>query len=293
MLINAYDTTSGTPFKTTDRVESTIKTLHMMKDLIPTTKEGVFVVSYSSAYEVPIFAFPITMETFDRKTITVFDERPFRNKSSNAVVNQNEIVILRLAAFLQQDAFNGNVTPLKAARLQCAKAFAEALGMKVGRSAILDANETLTLKVLLAYYYVGLIEQDADELELVAMNVIRTIYGCEKGFILGVVDGVGQMKTLNDLLQGIQTNPTLYKLKNLTLADFISVVMGISFSAMKGKIIAAAAEAPCLFTALVYGAATFKAYSKTPLGMALDPKYNKNSLESFIKNIHYTYNLNG
>ena len=293
MLINAYDTTGGIPFKTTDRVDSTIKTLHLMNNLAPTKKQGVFVVSNDSDYDVPIFAFPLTFQSYDRKTITVFDERPFRNKNNNQIVQPNELVIMRLAAYLQHDAFLGNITPVKASRLQCAKAFSEALSVRISRSAFLQANEVMTLKVLLTYYYVGLIEDDPTELSFVAMNVIREIYGADKGFVLTVIEGLERLLTLGQLLMAIKANPILYKLKTLELKDFLSVVGGMSFSTMSPRIIVAAAEAPCLFTALVYGAASFKAYNKTPLGMALDPKYNKNSLDSFLKNIHFTYDLNG
>lgn len=293
MFINAYDTTAGTPLKVTDRVESTIKTLHMLRDLSPTKKDGVFVVSHAANYEVPVFAFPITTQGFDRKLITVFDERPFRNQNNNQITNQNEMVIIRLAAFLQHDAAQGNLTPVKAGRLQCAKAMAEALSVRLGRPANLLAQESMILKMLLIYYYVGLIEQDDDELELVSMNVIRSIYGAEKGVALSAIDGVPQLKNLPELLEAIKANPALYKLKHTSLADFMAVVGSISFSAMKGNVVKAAAEAPCLFMAFVYGAAVFKAYNKTPLGVALDPKYNKNSLESFINNIHFTYDLNG
>lgn len=292
MLINSYDTTVGKPFKVADRVESTIKTLHVTRNLTPTKKPGVFVVTHETDLPIPIFAFPITMEGFNRQLITVYDERPFRNKS-NAVVNANEIAIMRLAAFLQHDVAEGDVVPLKNCRLMATKAFSEAFGSRLIKRAGLDVNAGLTLKVLLAYYMICIQEDVTTDLELLALNVIRSIYGSEKGYILGVVEGMPKLSTLQDLFEAIRNNPVLYQLKGVEFKDFMALLGGISFVALGSKVIIAAAEAPCLFTALVYGAARYKLYAKTPLGMALDPKYNKGVLESFTKHIDYTYDLNG
>ena len=292
MLINAYDTTAGKPYRSTDKIESTIKTLHVTRNLTPTKKPGVFVITNEEAYPFPVFAFPITMEAFNRQLITVYDERPFRNKS-NAIVHANEVTISRLAAFLQHDVAEGNLTPLKNCRLIATKAFSEALGSKIVRSAGLESNEALTLKILLAYYFLCLSESNSTDLTLVGINVIRSIFGSEKGYILGVIEELPKLATLGDLLEAILTNPVLYKLKGLTMGDFLAVVGGISFSSLGNKILMAAAEAPCLFTAMVYGVARFKVYNKTPLGIALDPKYNKGVLESFTQHIDYTYDLNG
>jgi len=292
MLINAYDTTVGKPFKVADKVESTIKTLHVTRNLTPTKKPGVYVVTHETDLPIPIFAFPITMEGFNRQLITVYDERPFRNKS-NAVVNANEIAIMRLAAFMQHDVAEGDVVPLKNCRLMATKAFSEAFGSRLIRRAGLDVNAGLTLKVLLSYYMICIQEDVTTDLELLALNVIRSIYGSEKGYILGVVEGVPKLSTLEQLFEAIRNNPVLYQLKGVEFKDFMALLGGISFVALGSKVIIASAEAPCLFTALVYGAARYKLYAKTPLGMALDPKYNKGVLESFTKHIDYTYDLNG
>lgn len=290
MLINAYDTTVGQPYRVTDKVENTIKTLHLSRNLTPTTKPRVFCITNESGLPDPVFAFPITLQGHNRETITVYDERPFRNKS-NQVIHSNEITISKVAAFLQQDVAEGNMTPLKNGRMLATKAFSESVSHKLIGRAGLDVNETLTLKVLLAYYFVALQEEPTTDIEFIALNVIRTLFGTEKGYITGVIEDLPRMGSLVDLLKAIHSLPELYKLRSMGLKDFIFIVGSISFSAMGPKVISAAAEAPCLFTALVYGVARFKAYSKTQLGITLDPKYNKGTLESFIKNIDFTYDL--
>lgn len=293
MIISGYDTTVGRAFKTTDHVDNTIKTLHLSRSLTPTKKEGVFVITHETELKIDVFAFPLTLEGFNRKLITVYDERPFRNKSNNLVVQQNELTISKLAAFLQHDVATGNLTPLKQCRAMATKGFSEAISTRLIRPARLDLNEGLTLKVLLSFYFVGLQETNNTDLELVTANVVGEIYGTDKGYIDGVISGVPKLENLGDLLKAIQTNPTLYKLKHLGLKELISSMGGISFMSLGNKIVASACEAPCLFTAMVYGSARFKAYSATPLGEALDPKRNKGILESFTRHIDYTYDLNG
>lgn len=300
MLLNAYDTTVGIPNKAIDRVESTVAQLHIARSLTPTKKENVFVITNESSLPVPTFMFPITFQAYNGRMITVYDERPYRDKS-NRISSPNEIMIMKLAAFLQQDVVEGNVTTLKNGRLQATKAFAEALSSRMSQRAGLNPNEVMTLKVLLAYYFIGLEEENNTDLELVTINVVRSIYGSEKGFVLGVIEGLPKLNRLgaskpgqeDGLLEAIHQNPILFKLKSLTLKDFIQLIGGIMFSSIGPKVIAAACEAPCLFTALVYGAVRFRQYQKTALGIALDPKYNKNTLESFTKNIDFAYDLNG
>lgn len=294
MLINAYDTTVGKKYKATDGVEATIKALHVSRTLTPTKKDGVFVLTHETTLPIPAFAFPITMQAYNRDIITVYDERPYRNKGNDAVVNQNEAVIIRLAAFLQHDVAEGNIAPVKNCRMVATKAFSEAVASVLSRRGGLDVNETMTLKVLLGYFFVGLQEENNSDLILVATNVIRSIYGSEKGYILGVVEELPKMATLEDLLDAISSNPVLYKLKATEMKDLMTVMGGISFAALGNKVILAACETPCLFTALVYGAIRFKAaYHKTKIGEALDPKYNKETLASLQKHIDYTYDLNG
>ena len=60
---------------------------------------------------------------------------------------------------------------------------------------------------------------------------------------------------------------------------------------MGKHVVNASLECPCLFTALVYGTIQNGLYAKTPLGIQLDPKYNKGVIEAFVKNIDYTYDL--
>lgn len=292
MLINAYETTVGKLLRSTHRVDDVIKTLALSNSLMPTKKENVFVLTNATEVPFSALAFPITLTTHTRKTITVYDERPFRDKQ-NRPTNPNDITIMKLAAFLQQDCVEMRFTALKAARFMTAKTFAESLGNKLQRGGNLDILETTTLKCLLAFYVTSLEELPDSDLQLVGENVIRSIFGMEKSFIQGVIEGLPHMQKLEDLLVAIRANPILYKLRVLGLKELIALVGSLTFTGLGNRVVAAASEAPCLMTAFVYGSARFKALSKTPMGMALDPKYNKDVLETFLKNIDYTYDLNG
>lgn len=304
MQIDAYNTTIGKPFRVMNKVETTLQALHISQSLTPTKKEGVFVITHESKTPVEQFAFPLTLQGFNKKMITVYDERPYRNERNNMVTNSNEMTVMRLAAFLQQDVANGNLTPLKQARNVTTKAFADAIGSliinkgnlgstsSIGRNPM-GSEEAMTLKILLAYFFIGLEEPIGSDLEVVAINVCRTIFGSEQGQVLAVIEKLGRLSTLVELHEAMTSNPVLYKLRVISFKDFLHVVGGITFAALGRHVVGAATEAPCLMTAFVYGAAVFKGYDKTPLGIALDKKYNKDTVDTFKRNIDYTYDLNG
>lgn len=304
MQIDAYNTTIGKPFRVVNKVEATIQALHISQSLTPTKKEGVYVVTYENKLPIEPFAFPLTITGYNRKVITVYDERPYRNDRNNQVINPNELAIMKLTAFLQQDVAMGNLTPLKQARNLATKAFAGAVGnlvinrgnlgvsSSIGRNPM-GSNEAMTLKILLAYYFVGLEEPLNTDLELVTINVCRTIFGADKGFVLGVIEGLGRLPTLIELHEAIINNPVLYKLKTVSFKDFLHLVSTITYASLGKQVVGASTEAPCLFTAFVYGAIAFKAYAKTPLGLELDPKYNKDTVNTFKLNIEYAYDLHG
>lgn len=295
MLINAYDTTVGKPFKVDDTVEATIKALHISRALVPAKKEGVFYVDYSGDITAKNFAFPVTTTAYNGKTITIYDERPYRSKSSNQIVNSNELTIVRLAAFLQQSVAEKDLSPLKKMRLVATKAFAESISARVMEKAGLKSMEALTLKILLSYYFVSLMEDQGNDLELVTINVCREVYGSDRGMVLGVIqeaEHIGHMYSIEHLVAAINSNPTLYKLKGYGLKDVIGAISGISYAALGSKIVGAACEAPCFFAAMVYAAVKFKsAYAKTGIGKALDPQYNKELLKNFTLNVDYIYDL--
>lgn len=304
MQIDAYNTTIGKPFRVMNKVETTLQALHIAQSLTPSKKEGVFVITHESKTPVSQFAFPLTFTGFNKKIITVYDERPYRNERTNQVHNSNELTIMRLAAFLQQDVADRKLTPLKQARNVTAKAFADSVGSliinranlgvtsSIGRNPM-GSEEAMTAKILLGYFFIGLEEPLDSDLELVAINVCRDIFGADRGQVLNAIEGIGRLPTLLELHKALIENPVLYKLKTISFKDFLHVVGGISFAALGRHVVGAATEAPCLMTAFVYGAAAFKAYDQTPLGIALDKKYNKDTVATFIRNIDYTYDLNG
>lgn len=293
MLINAYDTTAGKLLRASHHVDEIIKTLHLGNNLTPTKKENVFVITHATPFPYQAIAFPITLQTHTRKTITVYDERSYRDKNNNPT-NPNDIAIMKLAAFFQQDVAEMRLTNLKMARALTAKAFASALTNKFIRQPGLDFNEANTLKTLLAFYVVCLMELPNTDLQLVGENVVRNIFGFEKQFILGVIEDVPHLQNLEELVVAIRKNPILYKLNGLTLKEMMALCGALTFTALGSKVVVAACEAPCLLAAFVYGAARFnKAVGKAPLGEVLNPKSNETILETFLKNIDYNYDLNG
>jgi len=292
MLINAYDSTGGRVLRSLHKVDEIIKMLHLKQNLTPTSKKDVFVLTRANPVQFEPLAFPITLQTHTRETITVYDERPYRD-TQNRPVNTNDITIMKLCAFLQQDVASMKLNPLKQMRPMTCRGFAEGFASRIRSRATLTTDEDKTLRALFVYYVVCLMEQPGTDLTLVGQNTIRTVYNWQTDFSLGVIGEVGHLRTLEDLLKAIHANPILYKLKGVDLKDFMALGSSIVMTALKGPVVGAALEAPCLLAAFAYGASRFKLLNKTPMGMAFDPKYaGQAALEAFWKNIDYTYDLN-
>lgn len=292
MLINAYDSSTGRVLRSLHKVDEAIKLLHLKQNLTPTSKKDVFVLTFANTVSFSALAFPITLETHTRETITVYDERPYRD-TQNRPVNTNDITIMKLCAFLQQDVASKKLGPLKNMRPMTCRGFAEGLSARIRGRATLNTDEDKTLRALLVYYVVCLMELEGTDVEMVGLNTLRTVYNWQPDFSLGVIEGVGHLKSYEDLLKAIHKNPILYKLKGLDLKDFQALGSSIVMTALKGAVVGAALETPCLLAAFAYGASRFKLLNKTPMGMAFDPKYaGQAALEAFWKNIDYTYDLN-
>lgn len=292
MLINAYDSSAGRVLRSLHKVDEIIKLLHLKQNLTPTSKKDVFVLTFANNVPFDTLAFPITLETHTRETITVYDERPYRD-SQNRPVNTNDITIMKLCAFLQQDCANKKLGTLKNMRAMTARGFAEGFSARISSRATLTTDETKVFKALAVYYVTCLMELQGTDLTFVGVNTIRTVYNWQQDFSLGVIEDLPHMKTLEDLLKAIHKEPILYKLKGTDLKDFMALGSSIVSTALKGPVIGAALESPCLLAAFAYGASKFKLLNKSPMGMAFDPKYaGQAALEAFWKNIDYTYDLN-
>lgn len=292
MLINAYDSSAGRVLRSLHKVDEIIKLLHLKQNLTPTSKPNVFVLTFANNVPFSALAFPITLETHTRETITVYDERPYRD-TQNRPVNTNDITIMKLCAYLQQDIASKKLGPLKNMRVMTCRGFAEGLAARVRSRATLTTDEDKTLRALLVYYVVCLTELPGTDITLVGQNVIREVYGWQADFSLGVIEDVPHLRSFEELLKVIHKNPILYKLKGVDLKDFMALGSSIVSTALKGPVVGAALEAPCLLAAFAYGASRFKLLNKTPMGMAFDPKYaGQAALDAYWKNIDYTYDLN-
>lgn len=291
MILNAYDTTVGRPYKLADKVESTIKTLALSKTLKVSSNPNVLYLDKTTEYNVPVLAFPITTTGFNGKVITIYDERPFRN-NSNVVSNSNELNIAKTCALLQQMVTEQGYGIVNSNRQLIVKTFTDALSNRLSMRAGLDPQEQLTLKILIAFYYTSIMLTDETEYSFVITNVIRSIYGTDQATIFNVINDLPKSNEVRDLVALIKDNPTLIKLHSLELKDLMAVISSLTFSALGGKVVAAVAEAPVLLMAMMWGAASYRTYNRTPLGIALDPKYNRTSLPSFLNSINYKLDLN-
>lgn len=290
MVINGYETMIGKPLKVKDNIEGVIKTLALRNDLFPTTKAGVFTINGENANNISIFPLPITLTGHDGRNITVYDERPFRN-SNNKVISESELNIIRLTAYLQQDAINNNFSTLNTSKFICMKAVAGAMADTLGRRKGLNLEESQTLKIILGHYVNCLFEPDTTETGYVSANAIKTTFKIDNGFSQRIIDDIGYLPNVSAVVDAIKTEPTLFKMKNLTLMEFIAISSSLVYIGTGSKVVNVMLESPFLMVGFIYAVCTNGMYKKTPMGVQLDPKYNKEIVETFVSRINYNYDL--
>lgn len=289
MILNGYDTTVGTRFKVKDKVADTLNILQSTDRLEIIDDRGVYAITSKNDSGLPPFIFPMSFTNYMREKITVMDQRPYFNKSGQNI-NLPEYNVMFLAACLQQDLQEGQTTLLKTARPCTIKAFANALSRAMGRGIQLDVRQQTVLKIILAYYYVCLLEGPIESLSYVATNSIRSALPFSIDDINGVIEGLGFIGTLPDLHKAIVTNPELFSLSRLDISGLLQAGSGIFFAPSGYRqIVQAALEMPTLFTAFCWGAATQKLYQKSMIGEELDPK-RFNKVDAFVKSVGYYLN---
>lgn len=291
MILNGYDTTVGSRFRVKDKVADTLKILQTSDRLELIDTRGVYAINSKNDSGLPPFIFPISFLNYAREKITVLDVRPYFNKSGQNT-NMPEYNVMYLAACLQQDLQNGQTTQLKNARQCTIRAFANAMSRVLQRGVPLNIRQVTVLKIILAYYYVCLLEGPQNDLGFIANNSIRNALPFSVSDIQEVIEDMGHIGTVQDLLKTINTHPELLPLNRLDIQGLLQAAQGIFFAPSGYRqVVQAALEMPTLFTAFCWGAATQKIYQNSLIGEELNPK-NYEKVNAFIRNIGYYLNVN-
>lgn len=289
MILNGYDTTVGSKFKIKDKVAETIKLLQSTQRLDQIDNRGVFGVDYKNDFGLPKFVFPISVFNYKREPVTVLDQRTYFNQAGKNI-NVPEYNVMLLSAILQQDLQRGNTSLVKTVRPYTLKAFANAFGNALARTVTLDIVQKITLRIILAHYFVCLFEDPSVDYTFISQNAISRSLRIPQTQVLDVIQELGYLGTLEDLLNAIKTNPSLFSLSRLDLGGLIASGSSIFFTTSGFRMLMGGAlEMPTLFTAICYGAATEKIYQNTAVGQELNVK-NDSSVSNFIQTVGFYYN---
>lgn len=289
MIINGYDTTVGSRFKVKDKVAETLKILQSTDRLDKIDNRGVYAIDQKNDFGLPPFVFPMSVFNYMREPITIIDQRTYFN-SQGRNINVPEYNVMLLASILQQDLQRGNLNLVKSVRPYTIKAFANAVGNAISRKATLDILQKIQLRILLGHYFVCLAENPSNDVMFISQNAVSRALGVSQTAVNEVIQDVGYVNTIEDLLKAIKAMPSMFALSRLDLGGFIETASSIFFSTSGFRMLTGAAlEMPTLFTALCWGAATQKIYQNTALGQELNVKVDK-KVESFIATVEYYFN---
>uniref|UniRef100_A0AAU8KX49 Virion structural protein n=1 Tax=Pantoea phage Survivor TaxID=3232176 RepID=A0AAU8KX49_9CAUD len=288
-MLNGYETTVGSRFKVKDKVEETVKLLQSTNRLDMVDTRGVFAIDQKNDFGLAPFIFPISVLNYMREPVTVLDQRTYFN-SQGRNVNVPEYNIMLLGAILQQDLQRNNLSLVKSVRPYTIKAFANAVGNAIGRTVTLDILQKMTLRIILAHYFVCLSEDPNVDWKFVSANAVSRSLRVSQQDVLEVADEVGFLSKLEDLQKAIVNHPALFPLKRLDIGGLVAAGSSIFFATSGFRqLMGAALEMPTLFTAICHGAATQRIYQNTAVGQELNVKTDK-SVENFIRTVEYYFN---
>ncbi|EBY9763862.1 hypothetical protein D5W64_12185 [Salmonella enterica subsp. enterica serovar Saintpaul] len=288
MIINGYNTTVGSRFKLKDKVSETIAVLQSTDRLELVDNRGVFAVDHKNDFGLPPFIFPISLVNYMKEPVTVFDQRTYFNKSGRNI-NIPEYNVMLLASILQQDAQKGNLTLVKSVRPYTIKAFANAVANAISRTTTLDIVQKITLRIILAHYFVCLAESPDVDYTFISANAVSRALRLSQTQVLDITKDIGYISTLQELLNAIKAEPSLFNLSRLDLGGLVAAGSSVFFSTSGFRMLMGAAlEMPTLFTAICWGAATQKIYQNTAVGQELNVREDK-SVSSFIATMEYYF----
>lgn len=288
MIINGYDTTIGSRFKVKDKVTETVKALQSTDRLDLIDNRGVYAIDHKNDFGLPPFIFPISIQNYMREKVTVIDQRTYFNKQGRNI-NIPEYNVMLLAACLQQDLQNFNTTLVKQVRPFTIKAFSNAVGNAISRMATLDILQKMTLRVILAHYYVCLSEDQNTDYMFVSQNAVSRALRIPQSTVAEIIEGLGYVAKLEDLLRVIKEEPSLFALSKLDIGSLVAGGSSVFFSTSGFRqLMGAALEMPTLFTAICWGGATQRIYQNTAIGQELNVKADK-SVENFIRTVEYYF----
>lgn len=274
MILNGYDTFVGKRVSVSDNIPGTLKLLSTTNGLQNFGNSGVKILTSESGSGIKPFIFPMTLQDYRGKSVTVMDNRHYVN-SKGRVVNDGELEMISTAALLQQLAANNSRVILNSNKPLVLKAFARSIAGILGRRGNLNPSQRLDLAIILGHYYNCLLTEERNEYAFVSQNAIRESLRINPSISAPIIEEVGYINTLPALFETIKNYPSFPTLAKLDIGGFIGLINQTWFvTSGFREIIGASVEMPHLYTAMCYVSITNNLYRKTAIGLEVDPKEN-------------------
>lgn len=274
MILNGYDTFLGSKFKISDSVPSTLKMLSTTNRLEKINSNGVYGVNHENGDMIKPFVFPMTLEDYRKNRITVLDQRIYLN-TKGQIVNPHEYEMMEVASVLQQKVASGDKSIIRLALPAVIIGYVKAISLKLTKNAGLSMSQKMDLDIILAHYFVCLQNTSDDDYIFVSQNVINKALKYKHNTTLPIIEQIGFINTLKDLVEAIKTYPTLSSLNKLDVGGFIGLVNLTWYVSSGYKVILGASlEMPHLMTAICFVSIKHNLYKKTDIGRFMDPKEN-------------------
>lgn len=297
MFISPYDTLACRRHRIKP-IELALKQEHIAGSLIKSPIGGsdkILLVTNESR-NVPPFAHPMIIKGLDSGLenvyVTALDARGNTrvSRETGNVVPTADFFFAELRAFLMLAVWcEGNSRDLLNIGDLPMRIFSAVLSENVGRRDNLSPEAIEYLRVMSAYYYIGLHHDELPTDEVSMIGYARTISRAVSipiPVVEKVIDGVPHLKDIERYTVVVSQSDISERLKRHNAALMMNWLGGLWFGPNASEVSAVALEHPPTFVAMLYSAITSLNYRKTLLNQIVDKVDRRGELSSvFVGNI--------
>ena len=300
LYTDSYQTTVGAAF-VTKSVETAIKQA-IIKDGIDRVAlrvksdgefKPVFITgAYPSESDIPLFTHPITVTGLDKQKYLCTDLRLYVKKDLDidhveaGIRNLTEFNFVKSRAILNLLWVNGDSAMIKNSLSLGTAVFSAWLTDTIVRAYALDFKDQSTISVLCAFYYLTLFDNtsiDENYKERLAVHTIKATK-IPADFVLTVLDKVGNMHSINDLIEAITRITENTRLKQFNLAVLLTLIKNSWYGTQVKEILAVCLEHPPTWLAIVFASLSERTYKNSMIFKIAERVGKKGLADEFMAN---------
>lgn len=160
----------------------------------------------------------------------------------------------------------------------------------------LNPMDQMTVSVVAAYYFLCQFRYDqtlSEDDRLAMATRIRRLTMVQEAQIQSIIEELPQMRSIADLIEGLQKTVQNVRIQRLNIALFFSMFIGIWWGTAAREVVGIAMEHPPTFFTLIYTAVTDRTFHSAQLSKTVQMVDRKNAGKDFARVLaEYIQSLN-